>query len=167
MLRIKNTFLLITVLFISACGYHLRGSIDLPEELKRIYMQGASAQLNKIMQKTLKSSGGKLVDKVQQAGIVVAVVKEKMDRRVLSLSSTGRANEYQIIYTLNFNLLDAEGNSLTELQHLEINRDYFNDQEQILAKNIEEQIIRDEIYRKAVQSIISRSRIALERSNKI
>ena len=167
MLRIKNTFLLITVLFISACGYHLRGSIDLPEELKRIYMQGASGQLNKIMQKTLKSSGGKLVDKVQQAGIVVAVVKEKMDRRVLSLSSTGRANEYQIIYTLNFNLLDAEGNSLTELQHLEINRDYFNDQEQILAKNIEEQIIRDEIYRKAVQSIISRSRIALERSNKI
>jgi len=167
MLRIKNTFLLITVLFISACGYHLRGSIDLPEELKRIYVQGASGQLNKIMKKTLKSSGGTIVDKVQQAGIVVAIVKEKMDRRVLSLSSTGRANEYQITYTLNFNLLDAKGNSLTELQHLEINRDYFNDQEQILAKNIEEQIIRDEIYRKAVQSIINRSRIALERSNKI
>ena len=167
MLRIKNTFLLITVLFISACGYHLRGSIDLPEELKRIYMQGASAQLNKIMKKALKSSGGKLVNKIQQAGVVVAIVKEKMDRRVLSLSSTGRANEYQIIYTLNFNLLDAEGNSLSELQYLEINRDYFNDQEQILAKNNEEQIIRDEIYRRAVQSIINRSRIALERSHKI
>lgn len=163
MLRFKNIFLLITILFVSACGYHLRGSIDLPEELKRIYLKDASGQLTKIMRKTLKSSGGKLVDKIQQAGIIIVVVKENMDRRVLSLSSTGRANEYQLIYTLNFNLLDAEGKSLAELQHLEINRDYFNDQEQVLAKNIEEQIIWDEIHRKAVQQIINRSRIALEK----
>jgi len=167
MIQIKNIFLLTLLLFISACGYHLRGSIDLPEGLKRIYMQGASAQLQKTMKRTLKSSGGELVTSVEQAGIVVQVIKEKMDRRVLSLSSSGRANEYEIIYTLNFNFLDAEGMMLSEKQKIEISKDYFNDQEEVLGKDNEEQVIREEMYRTAVQSIVNRARVVLEKENSI
>lgn len=166
MIQIKNIFLLTLLLSISACGYHLRGSIDLPEGLKRIYMQGASGLLHKIMQRTLKSSGGELVTSIEQSGIVIQVLKEKMDRRVLSLSSSGRANEYEIIYTLNFNLLDAEGNLLSKKQKIEISKDYFNDQEEVLAKDNEEQVIREEIYRTAVQSIVNRSRVVLENLDK-
>ena len=167
MLRIKITFLFITVLLLSACGYHLRGSIDLPEGLKRIYLSGASSQLTAGMKKTLKFSGGKLVENAQQAGVVVQIVKETMETRVLSLSATGRANEYEIIYTLKFNLLDAKQQLISELRTLEISRDYFNNQEQVLAKNNEAQIIRDEIYRNAVQSVINRARIALEKTSKL
>ena len=167
MLRIKFTFLFITVLLLSACGYHLRGSIDLPEGLKRIYLSGASSQLTAGMKKTLKFSGGKLVENAQQAGVVVQIVKETMETRVLSLSATGRANEYEIIYTLKFNLLDAKQQLISELRTLEISRDYFNNQEQVLAKNNEAQIIRDEIYRNAVQSVINRARIALEKTSKL
>ena len=167
MIQIKNIFLLTLLLFISACGYHLRGSIDLPEGLKRIYMQGASAQLQKTMKRTLKSSGGELVTSVEQAGIVVQVIKERMDRRVLSLSSSGRANEYEIIYTLNFNFLDAEGMMLSEKQKIEISKDYFNDQEEVLGKDNEEQVIREEMYRTAVQSIVNRARVVLEKENSI
>jgi len=167
MIQIKNIFLLTLLLFISACGYHLRGTIDLPEGLKRIYMQGASGTLYKTMQRTLKSSGGEMVTSVEQAGIVVQVIKEKMDRRVLSLSSSGRANEYEIIYTLNFNFLDAEGMMLSEKQKIEISKDYFNDQEEVLGKNNEEQVIREEMYRTAVQSIVNRARVVLEKENSI
>jgi len=167
MIQIKNIFLLTLLLFISACGYHLRGTIDLPEGLKRIYMQGASGTLYKTMQRTLKSSGGEMVTSVEQAGIVVQVIKEKMDRRVLSLSSSGRANEYEIIYTLNFNFLDAEGMMLSEKQKIEISKDYFNDQEEVLGKDNEEQVIREEMYRTAVQSIVNRARVVLEKENSI
>lgn len=166
MLQIKNIFLLIIVLSISACGYQLRGSIDLPEGLKSIYLQNASAQLQKNMKKTLKSSGGKLVDNIEQAGLVVQVVKEKMDRRVLSLSSTGRASEYEIIYQLEFNLLDAERKALSRTQQIEITKDYFNNQEEVLGKDNEERVIRDEMYRRAVQSIVNRSRVVLENLEK-
>ena len=86
-----------------------------------------------------------------------------MRRRVISLSNTGRANEYELYYELDFILLDVEGNKLSEIQPVEITRDYFNDQEDILGKNNEEQIIRDEMYRQAVQTIIDRSRVALEK----
>ncbi len=163
MIQKKNIFLLVLSLLISACGYHLRGSIDLPEGLKRLYLQGSSSQFKQVVYKTLKSADGELVSSKELAGIVIIVVKEKMQRRVLSLSSSGRANEYEIIYQLSFNLLDSEGNMLAEKQKIELSKDYFNDQEAVLAKNNEEKVLREELYLKAVRTIISRARVALEK----
>ncbi len=163
MIQIKNILLLTLCLFISACGYHLRGSIDLPEGLKRLYLQGSSASLRQVIAKTLKSSGGELVSSAKQAGVVISVLKEKMERRVLSLSSSGRANEYEIIYQLSFNLLDSGGQMLAEKQKIELSKDYFNNQEAVLAKDNEEKVLREEMYLKAVRTIISRARVALEK----
>ena len=163
MIWIKNTFLLLTLLFVSACGYQLRGNIDLPEGLTSIYLQDGSGQLRKEIKRTLRSTEGKLVDSIEDAGIVVKVTRENMRRRVISLSNTGRANEFELYYELDFILLDAEGKALSEKQAVEISRDYFNDQEDILGKNDEEQTIRKEMYRQAVQTIFIRSRVALEK----
>ena len=163
MIWIKNTFLLLTLLFVSACGYQLRGNIDLPEGLTSIYLQDGSGQLRKEIKRTLRSTEGKLVNSIEDAGIVVKVTRENMRRRVISLSNTGRANEFELYYELDFILLDAEGKALSEKQAVEISRDYFNDQEDILGKNDEEQTIRKEMYRQAVQTIFTRSRVALEK----
>jgi len=163
MIRIKNTFLLLTLLFVSACGYHVRGNLDLPEGLQNIYLQGGSGQLRQIIKITLRSSDGKLVTNIEDAGIVVKVTRENMRRRVTSTSSTGRANEFELYYQLDFILLDVKGENLSEKQAVEITRDYFNDQEDILGKNDEEQTIREEMYRQAVRTIFTRSRIALEK----
>ncbi|MCK5189678.1 MAG: hypothetical protein KAR12_06445 [Methylococcales bacterium] len=163
MIWIKNTFLLLMLLFISACGYQLRGNLELPEGLTSIYLQDGSGQLRKEIKRTLRSTEGKLVTSIEDAGIVVKVTRENMRRRVTSTSSTGRANEFELYYQLDFILLDAEGNKLSEKQAVEISRDYFNDQEDILGKNDEEQTIRKEMYRQAVQTIFTRSRVALEK----
>ena len=166
MIWIKKTLILITLLFVSGCGYHLRNTIDLPEGLKNVHVKGASGQLKKVFKKTLRSRDARLVDKVEEAGLVVQVTDERMRRTVLSLSSTGRANEYELYYVLDFILLDKEENKLSETQAIEITRDYFNDQEDILGKDNEERIIKDEIYRQAVQTIFNRSRFALEKVKK-
>ncbi len=162
--RIQYLVLFSAIFFISACGYHLRGSVELPEELKRIYLKGGSAVLAKEIKTTLKYSDGKLVNNLQNAGLGIEIVKEKMDRRILSLSSTGRANEFELYYVLDFLLLDSSGKQLDSLQGIEINRDYFNDQEEVLGKNNEEKVIQQEMYRQAVQSIFRRAQIILERN---
>jgi len=166
MTRFKNTFLLFTLLLVSACGYQLRGSLDLPEGLKSIYLQDASGQLRNAFNRALRSTDVELAARSEDAGIVVIVSREKMNRRVVSVSSTGRANEFELYYILDFILLDAEGEKLSETQPVEITRAYFIDQEKgdILGKNNEEQIIRDEMYRQAIQTIITRSRVALEKN---
>ncbi|KAF3977146.1 MAG: hypothetical protein HFP77_08290 [Methylococcales symbiont of Iophon sp. n. MRB-2018] len=160
---IKITLLLTTLFFITACGYHLRGNLDLPDALKQIYITGASTQLRDMLKKTLRSSDVTLATNASDAGIVIQVEKEKMRRHVVSLNSSGRSNEYELYYVLNFLLLDSDGKPLSDVQLIEITRDYFNDQEELLAKNNEEKMIKDEIYRQAIISMINRSRIALQK----
>lgn len=164
MIQIKHTFLLITLIFITSCGYHLRGSMDLPSNLKNIYLLGGSGQLHKVFKRTLKTSKGKLVHTTKDADVVVEIIEEDMDRRVLSLSQTGRVNEFELLYTLRFLFLDNKGQALSKKQEIEISRDYFNNQEEVLGKNNEEKTIKKEMYRQAVQSIVRRLSIALKKA---
>ena len=161
MIQLKNIFFLIILLSVSACGYQLRGSIDLPDDLKSIFFHGASELLNKTAKKTLRASGGTLATIPQEAGIIIQVIREEMKRRVVSLSSSGRVNEYEVSYLLHFFMLDKAGKQLSNKQVIELSRDYFNNQEEVLGKDNEEKIIRNELYRHATQAIIRRSRIAL------
>jgi LPS-assembly lipoprotein len=138
--------------------------MDLPGDLKNIYLVGGSGQLHKAFKKTLKTSKGKLVYAAKDADIVVEVIEDYMDRRVSSLSPTGRVNEFELIYTLNFVFLDNKGQSLSKKQRLEISRDYFNNQEDVLGKNNEENIIKKEMHRQAVQSIVRRLSIVLKKA---
>lgn len=165
MMWIRSVLIVMFFVFISACGYHLRESIDLPEELRNIYVDGGSGRLQRIVKRTLRSSNINLVKDIKEAGLIIKVGKEKFDRRVLSLSSTGRANEYELEYILDFILLDAQGKPISKNQRIEVNKDYFNDQEDVLGKKQEEQVIRSEMYKQAVQSILNRSRILLEKNN--
>lgn len=151
-----------SMLLLTACGYHLRGSIDIPDEMKNIYMEGASSQLHREMKQSLRTSEGELVGVPAQAGMVIKILKDDMQRRVLSLDSQGKATEFELNYTVSYMLLDSSGNVLLEQQDLEINRDFFNSQQDILAKNNEEVVIRDEIYRQAVRTIVTRARAVLK-----
>lgn len=162
----KQILLIIALFGLSACGYHLRGSFDLPEGLKDIYIQGASSQLRTSLKKSLRSADAFLLDQPENADIIIKVVKEKMDRRVISLNESGRSNEYELYYVLDFLLLDAKGKVLSTTQPIEITRDYFNDQEALLGKNNEEQVIRSEIYQQAIKAVLTRSRAALDKTVK-
>ncbi len=163
----KHILLVMTVLLLSACGYHLRGSFNLPEGLKTIYIQGASSPLRNALKQVLRSADATLVDNAKDAGLVIKVEKETMQRHALSLSDTGRANEYELSYRLDFLLLDSQGNVLSKTQPVEITRDYFNDQEELLGKDNEEQVIRKEMYRQAITAMLNRSRIVVGKIAKL
>lgn len=157
---VRNLVLLAMTFIVASCGYHLRGAIDLPEEMKNIYIQNASPELLAGFKDTLQYSTGNLVASPEEAGIIVRVINEDMDRRVLSLTATGKANEYRLDYLLNFDLLDAEGGILMPKQTIELNRNYFTQQINVIGKAYEEEVIRKEMYTQAVNAVVSRARVA-------
>jgi len=148
------------VLFLSACGYQLRQSVELPDEMKKMYVQNGSAPLRKRIRKVVKSSSANLAKTPEDAGMIVNILEEDMRRNVLSLSSTGKAIEYELYYTLAFELIDEQGKIVLPRQTIEVSRDYFNDQsgETVLGKASEEGVIREEMYKYAVRSIVDRAR---------
>ena len=83
-----------------------------------------------------------------------------MKRRIISLGQTGKSQEMEIDYYLRFQFYDNKDHPLLDEQSIELSRDFFNDQLALLAKENEENTIRNEMYRIAARSIISRSEIA-------
>jgi LPS-assembly lipoprotein len=84
----------------------------------------------------------------------------------LALSSGGTANNFELSYRLEYELVDAKNQILSARQPIEIRREYFNNQVAIIAKENEEAVIRNEMYQQAVRTIVNRARVVLEASPK-
>ena len=162
---VNRVFLVLLLLLNSACGYHMRKAIVLPEEMQSMYVQGASGPLRSEIKRVVKSSSGKLTTSAEDAGMIINILEEDMRRNVLSLSSTGKATEFELYYSLAFELVDADGKIVLPRQVIEISRDYFDDQsgDTILGKANEEVVIRKEIYKSAVRLVVDRSRSAFKK----
>jgi len=154
------------VLLCSSCGYHLRGSVQLPEEMKNVYVQNASPQLLAGFQQVLQYGDGRLVNSPAEAGIIVHVLNEEMRRNTLTLSAIGKSTEYELNYYLDVELLDAKGDVIMPKQNIQLRRDYFNRQINVIGKANEQTLITRELYRQAVQSIVAKARVALRAHGK-
>lgn len=161
----RSGVLFMTLLLLTACGYHLRGAIDLPEALKKMYVRGASPELSAAIERTFRATAGELVTNPEDAGMILNVLDEYYQRRTVSLDATGFSNEYELIYRLTFDLLDSTGKELVSNQTIEVMESYYNAQrsETLLSKDNEEIVLRRELYEEAVRSVIQRARAELKK----
>ncbi len=162
----KKPSLLLMFLMLTACGYHLRGSIAMPEPLKNLYVFNASSALQSELSDVMKASKGHLASSPNEASLVVKIISEDIKTRVLSIGSSGKSNESQLDYFLQFQFYDNQENQVMEEQRIEIAREYFNDQTAVLAKSNEEQILRKEIYKQAVRMLMLRAEAAAAKIKK-
>ncbi|NOT84661.1 MAG: hypothetical protein HOP02_07790 [Methylococcaceae bacterium] len=153
-------------LFLAACNYHLRGEAEVPEIMRHIYLQSASPQLHSSFKEALHSAGAKLSEAPEANGLIINVVNERFDRRTLSLSATGKTNEFQLFYILNFEVLGPDKRLIIPSQSVKVNRDYFNNQQDIIGKSNEEALIREEMYSQAVRSIMDMGKAMLNQAAK-
>ena len=163
---IKKSVILTLALLLSACGYHLRGALQLPAGIKNVYLQGGSSQLQEQFNSAMKISSVALASSPETAGIIVKISGEDSQRRVLSLNSAGVANDFELGYRFNYELVDSKNKVLMPQQPIEIKREYYNDQLAVLAKGNEEALIINEMYQQAVRSIVNGARVALETNPK-
>lgn len=158
----KKAVVLGLALLLTACGYHLRGAFQLPENMKNVYVEGGSEPLLEQFRQVMTSSSGQLASSRQGAGIVIKIFNEDFNRRVLSLSTRGKSNEFELGYRLDYELVNADNGLLMARQTVDIRRDYYNDQQFVIAKDNEEAMIRNEMYRQVVNTIVNRARVILE-----
>ncbi len=163
---IKKSVFLIMALLLTACGYHLRGALDLPAGMNNVYLEGGSAQLRDQFNRAMEISSVPLASSPETAGIIVKIFNEDSQSRILSLGSGGTANDFELSYRFDYELVDAKNKVLSARQPIEIKREYYNNQVAVIAKSNEEAVIRNEMYQQAVRTIVNRARVALEASPK-
>ena len=153
-------------LLLSACGYHLRGAMELPAGLKNVYLEGGSAPLREQFNRAMEISSVAVASSPETAGMIVKIFNEDNQRRVLSLSSGGVANNFELNYRFEYEIVDSKNKVLLARQPVEIKREYFNTQQAVIAKDIEETVIVKEMYQQAVRTVISRARLAFQANSK-
>ena len=100
----RNLFIF-TLLLLAGCGFHLRGSAELPPALSEIAVKDGATDIAPDLRYALENAGVRVSD---SAAMVLQIRAEQYDKRVLSVDSVGRAREYDLSYTVRF-LLKEEG----------------------------------------------------------
>ncbi|WP_374089503.1 LPS assembly lipoprotein LptE [Methylomicrobium lacus] len=162
----KKLFIIFLACWLSACGYHLRGAGQTTVKFKKVYLEGASGALRDGFDEVLRLSSARVVKKAKEADLQVKVVEEKLKRRSVSLNFSGRSNEFELGYRLEVQLVGAGNAPLPAGKPIQIIREYFNDQQDILAKSNEEKVILRELYQQAVRTILERAQAQVQASAK-
>ena len=122
------------ILFISACGFQLRG--DIQANFDSISISGGTSGFNKTLQRKFRQAGITIAS-ASEAEKIVEIIENKFTKTILTLTGTGAVSEYQLDYEVNyrFKSKDVPWNLPVTI---EATRTYTYDDSDILAKDEEE-----------------------------
>lgn len=160
--------LLITSLFsltLSGCGFRLRGSSDLPPSMKSVIIDGVAeySPLGQAIRQFLASARANLVDKPDKDTIHFIVTRNKFDKRVLSVTTSGRANEYELRYFLAVKVQNGKGQTMVPGRTVQVVRDYTYNNSNVVASSDEENNIKQQMTTFAVRQAMRRISIVLKK----
>jgi LPS-assembly lipoprotein len=151
--KIVTSVVLVTLL-LSACGFKLRGDYLLAPELQIIYVSSVDkhGELTRLVKQHL-TINHVTVSKVYTSEIPeLKILKDTLDRRTLSLFENGQVAEYELIYTVSYQIQFAEQDVRTF--SFELNRDYQDDPNIALAKSRELNLLLSEMRQSAADRIL-------------
>ena len=153
---VLNGFISLLLLSLVGCGFQLRGTAQLPDSIKTMRIDGISnnRSIGLKLKRALIGNGIVIADSNDAA--VLKVVKYDFERRVLSVGSNAKVSEYELFSELEFIVLDAQGDVLSEQQSVSAQRDYQFDEDEVLGRESEEQLLREQLDQQLIQSVLRR-----------
>lgn len=161
----KLSFVALLGALSSGCGFHLRGSS--PGGVQSLYLEGLNSgdAFDLQFDRAVELAGAHNAETISKASGVVHVYKLLSQRRALTLGRFGRANEFDLVYRLAFDIRTAQGEIISPRQEIELHRDYYNDQSLPIAQQEEEGLIRAEMRKEIAQALVRRATYAIHASN--
>ena len=148
---------LFVALVTTACGFQLQGRTPLPPALANTYVVAGDQQSDFVqgLRKALITNGGKLASKSEDASGTVRIITDSVTQKILSVSANNVPREYEITYTVEFSV-SAPGKELLPSQKVEVTRNYSFNERTLLAKENEEDILRECMARDLVGIVMRR-----------
>ena len=174
----KLTFLVLLSFLIISCGFHLRGSQDLSAVLPEVQIQGVSkhSELGRELTRALTAAKVNVLD---ESETLLSITRDNLSKRVLSLDSAGRVNQYELSYKLSFSLVkkvkpeneESDGKQmivdLIPVQNITEKREYLFDANLVLAKADEETRLNNDMRQAAMLQLVRRLMFSLKSKNKV
>jgi LPS-assembly lipoprotein len=117
---------------LSACGWRLRGKVDLP--YKNILISGNLTQeLRDDLDMMFRVNDIQIVKVAKDAELILEIISEQNARQVLSYNVAGQITAYRIISRIVFRVFDANGIELMPESDIYLTRDIDFNQSNIQA----------------------------------
>jgi LPS-assembly lipoprotein len=134
---------LLLSLALGGCGFRLAGSEHLPAVLAKPYLsvKDPYTDFSREFERELKSSGALLQDGRQDATATIEVTKDFVEQRTLAVSARNIPTDYELRYTVIFEVKGPDDQILPP-QTITLSRDYSFEENELLAKEHEADILR-------------------------
>ena len=154
---IVSLFLGLAVLITAGCGYHLRGTTAVPDELKTLTLETSDpyGPLARSVREQLRLSGIHILDNTDAASETVPSLRlqgTKVSRDTASIFQDGKTAEYSMMMVLNAQVL-VPNKGIYPISST-VYRSFFDNPLVALAKDSERQIIIDEMRAQAAQQLV-------------
>ena len=133
-------FLAVTL---SACGFHLRGNIPLPDGVKNMFVAGPSGTFLDELEDVLVNAGAVLAGSEAGGDVLLDVKKVESKRTVGTLDERGKVSSYNLELRVNYELLDPAGEIIREATLRESRRYDFRAEAVIELESEEAELLED------------------------
>lgn len=105
---VGGVFALFALTTLSACGWRVRGKIDLP--YKNLLVSGVmTPEFRNDLEMFLRINDVNLVSKAQDAEVILEIITEQNAKQVLSYNGAGQITAYRIISRIAFRVFNPDG----------------------------------------------------------
>ena len=160
MRRACRQLLLIALLpSLVACGFHLRGDIELPPEWNILHLASASpnSELSHALRAGFENVGIQWQDRAD-ANYVLYLGNERFERRNLTIGNNARAAEFELVMTTSLRITDSAGNEIMPEADVAAHKIMTHDPENVSGKVEESRLLRQEMRQELVQQLMRKVR---------
>lgn len=133
---------LVSVLLLTACGFHLQGSVLLPSEFSSTYIQAGDRYtfFYQSLSKALRQRGVTLAKGPSSATAIIKVEADNSGQNVTAVSSRNIPLEYEAYYSVRFSVA-VNGKQVLEPAAITLTNRYEYNETEVLGKAEEYEVL--------------------------
>ena len=157
----------LSLILLSACGFHLRGAVDIPPNLLPVFVEaGGSSLVGNQLRDQFQLSTTPQAPSAREARAIVRILGESRRSRVGALDRNGKIIATEIFLDVRFDAREAGGKELVAPRRLELSRSFEDADVEVLGKQLEAEIIYNDMAQDAANQILAMLRAALPKDRK-
>ena len=149
-------------LCLSSCGFKLRGAVDIPPDLNPMFIQaGGGSAVAQAIRDRLRGTQVRLAATAKEAKLILRILSEQRSSRVVAVDRSGKVLSFELHYRLTFDAIGADGQARLPRQDIDLVRGFDNQDTEVLGKQLEGELIYQDLMDDAADRVLIRLRAAL------
>jgi len=154
--------LLAGCLALAGCGFKLRGAVEIPPDLNPLFIQaGGASPVAAAIRGRLRGTQVRLAANAKEAKLVLRILSEQRSSRVVAVDRNGKVLSYELYFRVAFDALGADGKERMARQDIDLVRGFDNPDTEVLGKQLEGELIYQDLFVDAADRVLIRLRAAL------